>query len=135
MSNMCTAVEVGVPKLENCLEMYTCAQASAQFVHSVCSSLDTPCTLELLVLLGHSWRYIHAWAQLGHMCTFPSSFQAWARTPTFTAAVLPENTFKLCFGSAIVLLLQTAFECTGGSASTMYLVYKLMHILHTHDYS
>ena len=41
-----TAVEVGVPKLGNCLEMYTCAQACAQFVHSMCTSLDTPCTLE-----------------------------------------------------------------------------------------
>ena len=41
-----TAVEVGVPKLGNCLEMYTCAQARAQFVHNMCTSLDTPCTLE-----------------------------------------------------------------------------------------
>ena len=41
-----------VPKLGNCLEMYTCAQASAQSVHVLCTSLDTPCTLELL--LGHS---------------------------------------------------------------------------------
>ena len=40
-----TAVEVGVPKLGNCLEMYTCTQARAQFVHSMCTSLDTPCTL------------------------------------------------------------------------------------------
>ena len=46
-----TAVEVGVPKLGNCLEMYTCAQACAQFVHSMCTNLDTPCTLKLL--LGH----------------------------------------------------------------------------------
>ena len=72
-----TAVEVGVLKLGNCLEMYTCAQASVQFVHSMCTNLDTPCTLKLLLghplytgdvyMLGH-W--------LGHMCTFPSSFQA-----------------------------------------------------------
>ena len=63
-----TAVEVGVPKLGNCLEMYTCAEASAQFVHSMCTSLDTPCTLEVYTCLGTG---------LG-TCTFPSSFQAWA---------------------------------------------------------
>ena len=47
-----TAVEVGVPKLGNCLEMYTCAQACVQFVHSMCTNLDTPCTLELLPKLA-----------------------------------------------------------------------------------
>ena len=75
----CTAVEVGVPKLGNCLEMYTCAQASVRFVHSMRTNLDTPCTLKLL--LGHPlytgavYMLAH---RLGHMCTFPSSFQAWA---------------------------------------------------------
>ena len=75
-----TAVEVGVPKLGNYLESletawkcsYTCAQASAQFVHSMCTSMDTPCTLELYTCCGQ----IGHW--LGHMCTFPSfpsSFQ------------------------------------------------------------
>ena len=74
-----TAVEVGVPKLGNCMEMYTCAQASVQFLHSMCTNLDTPCTLKLL--LGHPlytgavYMLAH---RLGHMCTFPSSFQAWA---------------------------------------------------------
>ena len=71
-----------VPKLVNCLEMYTCAQASAQSVHVLCTSLDTPCTLELLighslytrdtiwallVLLGHSlYTRATAWAFLVH---------------------------------------------------------------------
>ena len=50
-SYISTAVEVGVPKLGNCLEMYTCAQPSVQFVHSMCINMDTPCTLKLL--LGH----------------------------------------------------------------------------------
>ena len=77
-----------VPKLGNCLEMYTCAQASAQ--SACCMScvqawtllahwsycLDTPCTLELLlghslyttqVLLGHSlYTRATAWALLVH---------------------------------------------------------------------
>ena len=74
-----TAVEFGVPKLGNCLKMYTCAQASVQFVHSMCTNLDTPFALKLL--LGHPlytgavYMLAH---RLGHMCTFPSSFQAWA---------------------------------------------------------
>ena len=53
-----TAVKVGVPKLGNCLEMYTCAQACAQAfiqlqckrggqavapVYKECPSLYTPC--------------------------------------------------------------------------------------------
>ena len=70
-----TAVEVGVPKLGNCLEMYTCTQASAQFVHSVCTSLNTACTLEYCLAIGGVYMLGH---RLGHMCTFPSSFQAWA---------------------------------------------------------
>ena len=55
----------------------THAQASVQFVHSMCTNLDTPCTLKLL--LGHPlytgavYMLAH---RLGHMCTFPSSFQA-----------------------------------------------------------
>ena len=49
-----TAVEVGVPKLGNCLEIHKCTQASAQLVHSMCTSLDTPCTLELYTCLGTS---------------------------------------------------------------------------------
>ena len=48
MFSGCITVEVGVPRLGNCLEMYTCAQ----FVHSMSTNLDTPCTLELLP--GHS---------------------------------------------------------------------------------
>ena len=57
----------------------TRAQACVQFVHSMCTNLDTPCTLKLL--LGHPlytgavYMLAH---RLGHMCTFPSSFQAWA---------------------------------------------------------
>ena len=54
-----------VPKLGNCLEMYTCTQASAQSVHVLCTSLDTPCTHELL--LGHSlYTRATAWAFLVH---------------------------------------------------------------------
>ena len=79
-----TAVEVGVPKLGNCLEMYTCAQASVQFVHSMCTNLNTPCTRKLL--LGHPlytgtvYMLAH---RLGHVYIskqFPS-----LGTPTFTA--------------------------------------------------
>ena len=59
------AVTLRVPKLGNCLEMYTCAQASAQSVHVLCTSLDTPCTLELL--LGHSlYTRATAWVLLVH---------------------------------------------------------------------
>ena len=73
-----TAEKVGVPKLGNCLEMYTCAQACVQAciqlqctrggqavasVYKECPSLYTCCAQ-----IGH---------RLGHMCTFPSSFQAW----------------------------------------------------------
>ena len=54
-----------VPKLGNCLKMYTCAQASAQSVHVLCTNLDTPYTLELL--LGHSLHTrATAWAFLVH---------------------------------------------------------------------
>ena len=74
-----------IPKLGNCLEMYTCAQASAQFVHSMCTSLNTPCTLELL--LGHflytGGVYILGaltWAHVYISKQFPS-----LGTPTFTA--------------------------------------------------
>ena len=79
-----TAVEVGVPKLGNCLEMYTCAQASVQLVHGMYTNLDTPCTLKLL--LGHPlytgavYMLAH---RLGHVYIskqFPS-----LGTPTFTA--------------------------------------------------
>ena len=57
------AVTLRVPKLGNCLEMYTCAQASAQSVHVLCTSLGTPCTLVLL--LGHSlYTRATAWALL-----------------------------------------------------------------------
>ena len=82
----CTAVEIGVPKLGNCLEMYTCAQACVQFVHSMCTNLDTLCTLELL--LGHP---LHTGAvymlahRLGHVYIskqFPS-----LGTPIFTAVL------------------------------------------------
>ena len=92
-------------------------------------------------MLGHSLGT--AWAQLGHSLGTCVHFQAVSKLGHALQRLQQrcclsdklyffENTFKLCFGSAIVLLLQTAFECTGGSASTMYLVYKLMHILHTH---
>ena len=69
-----TAVEVGVPKPWKC----TCAQASAQLVHSMCTSLNTPCILEMYTCLGTSWR--------GHVCIskqFPS-----LDTPNFTALVV-----------------------------------------------
>ena len=135
------------PSLETAWKC-TCAQASAQFVcapfvHSVCSSLDIPCTLELL--LGHS-LYTGGVYMLWHSLGICVHFQAVSKLGQSLQLLqqwcclsdkllLFQNTFKLCFGSAIVLLLQTAFECTGESASTMYLVYKLMHILHTCDYS
>ena len=67
----------------------TRVQACVQFVHSMCTNLDTPCTLKLL--LGHP-LYVH-WSCI-HACT-----QAWAHvyiskqfpslgTPTFTAVFL-----------------------------------------------
>ena len=82
-----TAVKVGVPNLETdlftnvnklcpscntseCPSLETAwkctrAQASAQFVHSMCTSLDTTCTLELL--LGHFlYTGATAWALLVH---------------------------------------------------------------------
>ena len=52
------AVKVGVPKLGNCLKMYTCPSQCP-----ICTSLDTLCTLELL--LGYS-SYTGAAYMLGH---------------------------------------------------------------------
>ena len=64
LSETVTAVEVGVPKLGNCLEMYTCAKASVQFLHSMCTNLDTPCTLGTTAWLPLAhWSCIHACAQ------------------------------------------------------------------------
>ena len=63
-----TAVEVGVPRLRNCLEMYACAQASAKFVHSMCTSLNTPCTLEVYTCLGTG---------LGTCVHFQAVFKIW----------------------------------------------------------
>ena len=65
VNKLCPTVTLRVPKLGNCLEMYACAQASAQFVHSMCTSLDMTCTLELL--LGHFlYTGATAWALLVH---------------------------------------------------------------------
>ena len=68
-TNTSTAVEVGVPKLGNCLEMYTRAQAHVQFVNSTCTSLDTPCTLEVYTCLGTGLGtcvHFQAVSKLGH---------------------------------------------------------------------
>ena len=76
-----TAVEVGVPKLGNCLEMYTCAQASAQFVHRMCTSLVTPCTLEVYACLGTGLGtcvHFQAVSKLGHS-TFTAVFRKLTR--------------------------------------------------------
>ena len=74
-----TAVEVGVPKLGNCLEMYTCAQASVQFVHSMCANLDTPCTLKLLfgysLYTGAVYMLAH---RLGHSNFYSSDCNIWS---------------------------------------------------------
>ena len=80
-----------MPKLGNCLEMYTCAQASVQFVHSMCTNLDTPCTLKLLhghtLYTGAVYMLAH---RLGHMCTCISKQFPSLGTPTFTAVIIPK---------------------------------------------
>ena len=51
--------------------MYTCAQTSAKFVHSMCTSLDTPySTLELL--LGH-FLYTGGVYMIGHWHVYISN--------------------------------------------------------------
>ena len=79
-----TAVEVGVPKLRNCLEIYTCLRQCpicTQHVYKLGHSLYTGATA--WPLLTH-WRCIYAWAlYTGHVYIskqFPS-----LGTPTFTA--------------------------------------------------
>ena len=76
-------VEVGVPKLGNCLEMYTCAQC----VHSMCTNLDTPCTLELLP--GHPCvcKCIHAWGMAWANVYISKQFPSLG-IPTFTAMLV-----------------------------------------------
>jgi len=66
--------------------MYTCAQAGAQFVHSVCTSLNTactleyclatPCTLEAYTCLG-TCVHFQAVSKLGH-----SNFYSSANIPS-----------------------------------------------------
>ena len=64
ISFTCTAVKVGVPKLGNCLEMYTCAQACIHFQSTRSGQACTHAVYKLGTGLG--------------MCTFQGSFQAWA---------------------------------------------------------
>ena len=82
-----TAVEVGVPKLGNCLEMYTC---------------PSPCPIcaQHVYKLGHSlYTGATAWPPLVHWSCIHACAQAWAHvyiskqfpslgTPTFTAVLV-----------------------------------------------
>ena len=84
LARITTAVEVGVPKLGNCLEMYTCAQASAQLCTACVQAwtflahwsycLATPCTLEVYTCLGTAWARVHfqAVSKLGHSIFYSS---------------------------------------------------------------
>ena len=73
-----TAVEVGVQAWKLLGNIHMCPSQCpicAQHVYKLGHSLYTGATA--WPLLVH-WRCIQAWALLGHICTFPSSFQAWA---------------------------------------------------------
>ena len=106
-----------MPKLGNCLEMYTCAQASAQSVHVLCTSLDTPCTLELL--LGHT-LYTRAIYCLGTPCTLhrycldtPCALELLLKHSLYTTQVLLGYSFAHYTGTTWVLLVHIQYNDLG----------------------
>jgi len=88
-----------VPKLGNCLEMYTCAQAVPKHVYTSRSGqavLVAPVYKECPSLNTHCAQIGH-W--LGHMCTFPSSFKLGHSNFYSSAHVAHISSLKWCYRS------------------------------------
>ena len=96
-----TAVDVGVPKLGNCLEMYTCTSQCpicAQHVYKLGNSLYTGATA--WPLLVH-WRCIHAWALAWAHMYISKQFLSLG-TPTFTAVCRRQTALRSSSGNIIL---------------------------------
>ena len=93
-SGTSTAVEVGVPKLGNCLEIYTCPSQClicAQHVYQLGHSLYTEAT---------------AWPPLVHWSCIHACAQAWARVHFQAVSKLGHSNFYSSVGRSGAMLPQ-----------------------------
>ena len=113
-----------VHKLGNCMEMYPCSQASA-YVNVLCTSLGTPCTLELLlgdslytalVLLGYFLCTCILYNKLGH--SLYTRATAWVYS-LFTSDMYNKSGHSLCISCICITSMDTTCAHPVGTFCTL----------------